>query len=165
MPLIRLLYTCLAAEAPVAAHLIDFAQHWSARLAQAGIGGLLLQYRQRCIHVMEGEANAVQPLFLEILRQGHGREIDLRFWEAVAERSFSHWSMRLLQSWYPADDAYVRSFFDLAETLQSPAMFRQCGALLQRMEARGLLVWLAPVEAIAPAPAAAQAGRSISAVV
>lgn len=147
MNFVRALYTrSAAAELNDPAQLIELGQCLAERYRAQGITGFFLQYRRRCVHVLEGSEHDVRRQLLRILQDGTMPDIDLRFCEAVEARAFDRWSMHLLQSWMAEEDERVARFFRMVDHVQSPLMFRHGLRYIKAMEAHSLLVWASDYE-------------------
>lgn len=147
MNFVRAMYTRTASVEPRGpAQLIAFAQHLAEHHRAHDLTGFFLQYRRRCVHVLEGDERDVRRELLRILQDNALREIDLRFCEGVDARAFERWSMHLLQSWMPEEDERVARFFRMVDHAQSPLVFHHGLRYVKAMEAQSLLVWSSDYE-------------------
>jgi hypothetical protein len=96
--LIQLVYgsrATVACDGPFLSALLEKARNGNARL---GVSGVLLYHTGSFMQVLEGVPDVVSALFGKIERdQRHDRVVILRR-GAVAERSFSEWSMGLMKT-------------------------------------------------------------------
>lgn len=91
-----LIYQSQASEAFSPDQLRRLATSSSEANAGAGITGVLLFDGRRFLQVLEGPEPEVQALFLRLLADPRHREVQTVLHTEAAQRSFSGWSMRLL---------------------------------------------------------------------
>jgi hypothetical protein len=78
------------------ADLRELVQTSAAHNGAAGIAGLLLLSGNQFLQVLEGPADAVNPLFGRIVRDKRHRDLRLLSFEQIGPTYFDDWSMRLV---------------------------------------------------------------------
>lgn len=91
-----LIYQSSANEAFTAEQLRRLASRSSEANASAGITGVLLFDGRRFLQVLEGPEPEVQALFQRLLADPRHRDVQTVLHTGATQRSFSGWSMRLL---------------------------------------------------------------------
>ena len=91
--LVRLLYASRAAEA-VSNELIE-AILVQSRIQNAAMGvtGILCHSGDLFVQVLEGGRREVSGLYSKIVRDDRHRDVELLYFEEIAERRFSNWTM------------------------------------------------------------------------
>ena len=131
----RLIYKSIAtAEVVSNETLRDLEQKSAAANAAQGISGLLILSGNVFLQVLEGAARDITALFGRIVADKRHRQVELVTFEAIAERSFDDWNMRLVDLYDLSGDkrAYLASKYKVknGSILIPDSLCQICGLLL-----------------------------------
>jgi hypothetical protein len=131
----RLIYKSIAtAEVVSNETLRDLEQKSAAANAAQGISGLLILSGNVFLQVLEGAARDITALFGRIVADKRHRQVELVTFEAIAERSFDDWNMRLVDLYDLSGDkrAYLASKYKVenGSILIPDGLCQICGLLL-----------------------------------
>ncbi|MCU0951735.1 MAG: BLUF domain-containing protein [Burkholderiaceae bacterium] len=121
----------------LAAFCADRAAHYRSD----AIGGLLLLFEDRAVHVLEGSDTALRRHLSRILLDDPARAIDLRYCELAEQRLFDGWSVCRLQPQASADGEAALRCFELVCGVQDPVMFEMSLRCLHLLQSQSLRLW------------------------
>ncbi len=93
----RLIYKSAAHEATLANEaLADLQRIATEKNSRLGITGMLILSGDRFLQVLEGDSDKVNQLYARIIADQRHHDVELISYEAIAQRFFDIWAMRLI---------------------------------------------------------------------
>lgn len=93
MPLVHLIYTSFAVDAPSSRELMTILEASRRRNAADGVTGMLVYGGDLFLQLLEGPREAVCRTFYRILRDARHRDVTILQFGYPAQRRFAAWSM------------------------------------------------------------------------